>query len=280
MSKTDRNSSHCHKGEATVFLVDTSAFACAISPHLFCWHLCSQLVSNFSIHYFHSSLLLAVLFLWHPGLFLDLFSSARVTQSVWVSIIIFLPNMSETCVLPVSVIQDVHMCWFPYDDLLNSADTYPAPNLVCQVCHHGSPFRRPSSSILSSCLQGLDQDLLVQPFTKILPHPICHHCFFEPFSHVSDKYVAFILFRKTLGSELVLEAITCLRSHRDFPLSQLPLVTTTKLMCYMTFKPLFIIQRPALALKHFRISQVKVSDNYLKLCLLHFHFDRYLSHLP
>lgn len=61
---------------------------------------------------------------------------------------------------------------------------------------------------------------------------------------------------------------------------ELPLVTTAKLMCYVTFKLLFIIQRPALTLKSCRISQVKVSGNYLKLCLLHFHFDRYLSHLP
>lgn len=72
MSRTDRNSSHCHTGEATVFLVDASAFACAVSPRLFCWHLCSHLVSNFSIRYFHSSLLVAMLFLWHPGMFPDL----------------------------------------------------------------------------------------------------------------------------------------------------------------------------------------------------------------
>lgn len=59
---------------------------------------------------------------------LGLFESSCLTQSVWVyTIIFFLPNISQIPILSVTVAQNVHICWFPYDDLLYSTTTNPTP---------------------------------------------------------------------------------------------------------------------------------------------------------
>jgi len=92
--------------------------------------------------------------------------------------------------------------------------------LVCQVCHRFSKWFSIHKNIklnflLSSARLWARPDLLVQLFTWISPRPLCHHDLLEPFSHVTDRYVSFTLFRNNSISELVLEAITSLNSHGD-----------------------------------------------------------------
>lgn len=133
MNKTGKyNSQNCF-GEATRF--------CSGHFSLCLWHIPSAVLSSISglNGFLIFPFVTCRLHCWwqHPfpdtqvcllKEILGLFESSCLTQSVWVyTIIFFLPNISEIPILSVTVAENVHICWFPYDDLLYSTTTNPTP---------------------------------------------------------------------------------------------------------------------------------------------------------
>lgn len=148
-------------------------------------HPWSQWVSNFSIHYFHSSLLVAASFPWQPGLSLDgdlgFFESSCLTQSASVYIIFFLPNISEIPILSVTIAPIVLICWFPYDDLLYNTTTDPTPcaslpsmSSFFQVVLHSREHQAQFSPLICKALaktrpshSAIHLDLTSSPLTSL-----------------------------------------------------------------------------------------------------------------
>lgn len=111
-----------------------------------------------------------------------------------------------------------------------------------QVVPHSREYRAQFSPLICKALAKTFS------FTWASPHPLCHHPLFEPFGYVTDRSISFTLFRKNPVSELILEAVTLWILTGT---EELPHVTLSTVTHYMTFKPLFIIQRAALSLKSF-----------------------------
>ena len=147
---------------------------------------------------------------------------------------------------------------FIYADfhMMTSSTAHPLillPMLVCQVCHCFSKWFPVHENIklnflLSSARPWPRPDLFVQlsPGSHLVPSAIT----------ISLSHWAMSLTDKSLS--LSSERIPFLSlSLRLSPLwiltgpEELPLVTLSIVMCYMTFKPVFIIQRAALTLKSF-----------------------------
>lgn len=207
------------------FVAGISAFASGISPLLFCWALLFSM--GFWLFYSLFQFFIA------GGSTLSLTHKSVSWRESWVFLSSFVSTISlglhhnflsffQTYLKSLFYLS-LYLKIFIYADFrMTSSSAQPLillPMLVCWICLCISkqfPIHEniKRNFLLSSARLWPRPDLLVQLFTCVLPHPLCHHDLFEPFSHATDRYVSFTLFRKNPISQLVLEAITSLNSHR------------------------------------------------------------------
>ena len=91
---------------------------------------------------------------------LRLCESSCLTWALWVYIIIFfLPNIFEISILSVTIAQNVHKCWFPYDALFYSTTTdptryvsLPSMSSFLQVVLHSQEHQAQFSSLICKAL--------------------------------------------------------------------------------------------------------------------------------
>lgn len=217
---------------------------------------------------------MAAPFVWHPGPSLE-----RDLECSWVLLFntvslglhhpLFLADISEIpvfCHYSSKCLNMLISIWPPWHHHCScSLAGLLGMSSFLQVLPHSWEYLAQFSPFICEAL-----------FTWISPPPLCHRNLFELFSHVTDRYVSFTLFRKNPIPELVLEAITSLNSHRASKVAPCHIIYGSATWLCLLYRELHS------RWKDFRTLQGKTSETHLKwwVCLLHFWFARYLPNLP